>query len=77
MNELKMMGPLFFSDNTWFIDITTSKLQTPITFHVFMELKNSDPSKVYWFMGLRLYLTEEHSIMKLRVCLTDLSLTEL
>ena len=33
VNELKMMEPLFFSDNIWFIDITTSKLQTPSTFH--------------------------------------------
>ncbi len=35
VNELKMMGPLFFSDNT------TSKLPTPCTFHIFMELKKS------------------------------------
>ena len=33
VNELKMMEPLFFSDNIWFIDITTSKLQTPSTFY--------------------------------------------
>ena len=24
VNELKMMEPLLFSDNTWFIDITTT-----------------------------------------------------
>jgi hypothetical protein len=49
VNELKMVEPLFFRDDTWFIDITTSKLQTPsnVTFHIFMELKNFDPSKVY------------------------------
>ena len=49
VNELKMTEPLFFSDNTWFIDITTSKLQSPskVTFHIFMELKNSDITKVY------------------------------
>jgi hypothetical protein len=33
VNELKMMELLLCSDNTWFIDITTSKLQSPITFH--------------------------------------------
>jgi hypothetical protein len=49
VNELKMVEPLFFRDDTWFIDVTTSKLQTPsnFTFHIFMELKNFDPSKIY------------------------------
>ena len=49
VNELKMVEPLFFRDDTWFIDVTTSKLQTPsnITFLIFMELKNFDPSKIY------------------------------
>ena len=49
VNELKMMEPLFFCDNTWFIDITTSKLQSPSkdTFHIFMELKNSDVTQVH------------------------------
>ena len=33
-----MMEPLFLSDNTWFIDITTSKLRPRAPF---MEWKNS------------------------------------
>ena len=47
VNDVKMMEQLFFSYNTWFIDTTTSKLQTSSTFHTFMELKKSDLSKVY------------------------------
>ena len=33
VTELKMMEQLFSSDNIWIIDITTSKLETPSTFH--------------------------------------------
>ena len=47
VNDVKMMEQLFFSYNTWFIDTTTSKLQTSSTFHTFTELKKSDLSKVH------------------------------
>jgi hypothetical protein len=41
VNEFKMMRPLFFSDNTWFINITISKLQIPSTFHGVEEFMDS------------------------------------
>ena len=46
VNELKMMEPLLFSDNTWFIDITTTTDPKYLSY-IFFEWKNSDPSEVY------------------------------
>jgi len=48
MKDLKMIEPIFFNDDAWLINITTSKLQTtPNTFQIFIELKHSNSSKVY------------------------------
>jgi hypothetical protein len=44
VNELKMMEPLLFSDNTWFIDITTTT--DPKYLSYIFEWKNFDPSEV-------------------------------
>ena len=46
VNELKMMEPLLFSDNTWFIDITTTTDPKYLSY-IFFEWKNLDPSEVY------------------------------
>ena len=45
VNELKMMAPLLFSDNTWFIDITTT-IDPKYLSYIFFEWKNLDPSEV-------------------------------
>ena len=68
VNDVKMMEQLFFSYNTWFIDTTTSKLQTSSTFHTFMELKKSDLSKVYngsWTVILTLLAIDPRNNLKL------------
>jgi hypothetical protein len=46
VNELKMMEPLLFSDNTRFIDITTTTDPKYLSY-IFFELKNLDLSEVH------------------------------
>jgi len=46
VNELKIMEPLLFSDNAWFIDITTTTDPKYLSY-MFVELKNLDSSVVY------------------------------
>ena len=49
VNELKMMEPLLISDNTWFIDITTTTDPKYLSYIFWVEEFRSI-SGIYWFM---------------------------